>query len=150
MEGACGKILETDNPLVVIKQVYKKPSAHRRTKSHRARKQCEIQIWASDTCKPENGFQKLYVPKAWSPSDHQYSMERIDTTNPVEHQVIVEEIRLFMDFAKKEKIYPCDYELYQQIDGRIAMIDFDKFGEWHDDGSVTFPWGLCLSKVELI
>ena len=150
MEGACGKIVDTDDPLVVIKKVYRKPSAHRRIKSHRAPKQCEIQVWASSICKPENGFQKLFVPKAWSPTDHQYSMERIDVSVPIDHKEIVDEIRLFMGFARKEKIYPCDYELYKQADGRVAMVDFDKFGEWHEDGHVTFPWGLTLLKVEMI
>ena len=29
------------------------------------------------------------------------------------------------------------------------MIDFDKFAEWREDGTVVFPWGQVLETVIL-
>jgi hypothetical protein len=42
-----------------------------------------------------------------------------------------------------KSVFPIDYELYVQPDGRVAMIDFDKFSSYKD-GTITFPWGLTL------
>ena len=37
--------------------------------------------------------------------------------------------------------YSLAIKLYLQPDGRVALIDFDKFGIWNSDGSVEVPWG---------
>ena len=147
MEGACGTIVPSDNPLVVIKRVHKRPGPHRRTKSHRAPAQCSIQSWAHTLCKPSNGYSILYVPRAWDPEMHQYKMDLINTeTLLVNEGIPVAELQKFYRDAKLEGIFPCDYELYQQPDGRVAMVDFDKFGRWLTDGTVLFPWGQILSR----
>jgi len=140
MEGACGKIVEEANGTVV-----KKIHSHlkSRAKCHGAEKQCEIQQWASQLLTPENGFTTLYVPRAWGAQKRQYSMEKIhcvEEVTPAE----VEELKLFYAKAKEVGIFPCDYELYRQPGGRVAMIDFDKFAFWKG-GSVVFPWGMVWS-----
>jgi hypothetical protein len=149
MEGACGKVLATEDPAVVVKQVYRKARAHRRTTSLRAPEQAKVQMWAHDLC-VQKGFKTLYVPRAWDAEAHQYKMARIDVSQPVElttvkdHSVAAE-LKEFYLQTKKEGIFPADFELYQQADGRVAMVDFDKFAEWKADGSVLFPWGLQLT-----
>jgi len=150
MEGACGMIVPTDDPAVVIKKVYRRPGSHRRTKSHRAPMQCTIQSWAHLICKPENGYKLLYVPRAWDAQAHQYTMERIDIEMPLTNEGIpADELKAFYRDAKKEGIFPCDYELYKQPDGRVAMVDFDKFARWLPDDTVVFPWGQVLARPML-
>jgi hypothetical protein len=149
MEGACGKIIETDDKRVVIKKVYRHKGPHVRTSSHRAPAQCALQQWASSVLTPKNGFKQLFVPRAWAPEAHQYTMERIDCLVPVKHSEVASELKMFYARAAAESIFPCDYELYRQTNGRVAMIDFDKFAEWRTDGSVLFPWGLVIEHPEL-
>lgn len=147
MEGACGVIISTDDPTVVVKRIYKRSGPHRRIKSHRAPMQCTIQSWAHDLCQPSNGYSVLYVPRAWDAEEHQYKMERIDITTPLMNEGIpVDELKAFYKDAKTEGIFPCDYELYKQPDGRVAMVDFDKFARWLPDGTAAFPWGQILAR----
>jgi len=78
-------------------------------------------------------------------------MERIDVSqlleDPKEHPVL-QDLKIFYDRAKLAHIFPADYELYIQPNGRVAMVDFDKFGTWADDGSVLFPWGLTMTPEQ--
>lgn len=151
MQGACGIILDTDDPNVVIKKIYRKSKGNHRIKSHRAREQYRLQQWAHNVLK--NSW-TLFVPQAWNPEDHQYMMERIDVSDPISHDLmgvdkdLYKELAAFYAEGKKTGIYPMDFELYRQADGRIAMVDFDKFGVWNEDKSVTFPWGLYWSAKE--
>jgi len=148
MEGACGIILPTEDPAVVIKRVYKRAGPHRMTKSHRAPTQCAIQSFAHSICTEANGYSTLYVPRAWSPTAHQYKMERIDTDTQLMNEGIpVEELKKFYRDMKEEGVFPCDYELYKQPDGRVALIDFDKFGRWLSDGTVSLPWGQIITRT---
>jgi len=158
MEGACGQILETEQAGVVVKRIRRQRRQGNRSKCHGAGKQCEIQSWASDLLKPVNGFSLLFTPRAWitnqsdkESNQREYAMERIDCSaqiNPSEmasESPEAGELRLFYEKAKQAGIYPCDYELYRQPDGRIGLIDFDKFGRWNQTESgdeVVFPWGL--------
>ena len=74
-------------------------------------------------------------------------MERIDCTryvDPLNHGETTDlnkDLHILYMKARAYEIFPCDYELYLQPDGRIALIDFDKFGVWQSDGSVETPWG---------
>lgn len=101
------------------------------------------------------GCPTLFVPKAWAAQEHQYTMDRIDVSRPIEMANISKDAKLceeLMDLyyaAYKKGIFPCDYELYRQADSRIAMIDFDKFGTWNSDGSVDFPFGIHLTAEEV-
>lgn len=149
MEGACGKIVPTEDEAVVIKRVHRHRGPHKRTSSHRAPAQCRIQQWAHGLLTPKNGFKKLFVPRAWDPEEHQYKMERIDCLVPVNHSEIAQELKMFYAMAGQQNIFPCDYELYRQTNGRVALIDFDKFAEWRDDGTVVFPWGQVLENPQL-
>jgi hypothetical protein len=147
MEGAAGQIFLTEDPMVVIKRVYKRPGPHRRIKSHRAPAQCKLQAWAHSILTQANGYTALYVPRSWSPELHQYKMERINTDIPLTNEDVPEiELKKFYSKARSQGIFPCDYELYKQPDGRVAMIDFDKFGDWLSDGTVVFPWGQVLKR----
>jgi hypothetical protein len=87
-------------------------------------------------------------------------MERIDCTrqvDPLNYSLDLKRdiIILYMKTNVYE-IFPCDYELYLQPDGRVALIDFDKFGIWLSDGSVETPWGetwtdeLALNIIECV
>lgn len=149
MEGACGKIIDTEDQAVVIKRVHRHKGPHTRTSSHRAPAQFRIQQWAGSILTPKNGFKKLFVPRAWDPEPHQYKMERIDCLVPIKHSEVAGELKMFYAMAGRQNIFPCDYELYKQQDGRVAMIDFDKFAEWREDGTVVFPWGQVLETVIL-
>lgn len=161
MEGACGKILEVEgNPTIVIKKIHR--HLKHRAKCLNAKKQCEIQQWASSLLKPANGFSLLFTPRAWcneADADmRQYRMEKIDCSDQVESCSVrsseLAELKLFYQKANEIGIFPCDYELYRQSDGRIGLIDFDKFGSWHNTESgsgepyqhVVFPWGLIWTK----
>lgn len=81
-------------------------------------------------------------------------MERIEVEAPLDllqihtHPVL-EDLRAFYKAAQEASLFPADYELYQQKDGRVAMIDFDKFATWNPDGTVRFPWGLALAKEDV-
>lgn len=152
MEGACGKILDTENPTVVIKKVHRRKRAQTRTDSHGAEEQARIQSWAADACR-KGGFTILFVPRAWDAEHFSYKMERIDTSNPlqlvdVKHHAVLGELKAFYEAARTRHLFPADYELYVQPDGRVAMVDFDKFATWNKDGTVRFPWGLELSKEQ--
>jgi hypothetical protein len=154
IEGACGQIVETAQADVVIKRIHRCQSRGTRSKCHNADEQCKIQMWASDLLKPVNGFTVLFTPRAWltdSTSEREYAMERIDCSteiNPCELSESQEagELRLFYEKAKSVGIYPCDYELYRQPDGRLALIDFDKFARWNQKEEIVFPWGAVISN----
>ena len=151
MEGTCGQILSTDDPTVVIKKMYRRNRAHQRTGSRNAEEQARIQAWASEVC---SRFKLLFVPRAWDAEKFQYKMERIAIENPLElshiqSHPVVKELKEFYEAAKKEGLYPMDYELYVQADGRIAMIDFDKFAKIQSNGCVVFPWGDQLTAEQV-
>jgi hypothetical protein len=150
MEGACGKILDTEDPSIVIKRMYTKASKQRRIKSHRAFMQCRIQQMGC-LIMEEASFRILYVPRAFEPTEQQYKMARIDVSDPITPETIPatpeiqKELEVFYELCYRRGLFPCDYELYRQKDGRIAMVDFDKFGEWRLDGTVSFPFGLEIT-----
>ena len=143
-EGACGKILDTEDSRVVVKRMHRR--LKHRSKCHNAKKQCELQTWVAGLLTPANGFSSLFCPAtvAW-PLGREYAMERIDCSQELGPSELIgremDELKLFYEKAKEAGIFPCDYELYRQPDGRIGLIDFDKFGSWSGD-EVVFPWGL--------
>lgn len=150
MEGANGRILDTEDPKVVIKKVHRRNRAHYRTGSLGAEEQMRRQEAARKACE-SSGFKMLFIPKAWGAERFSYKMDRIQVDKPLEvmdaktHPVF-EELKQFYAMAKAHGTFPADYELYIQSDGRVAMVDFDKFGDWRN-GEVVFPWGQ-VSKVK--
>jgi hypothetical protein len=116
-----------------------------------------MQQWCASLLTPSNGFSVLFTPRAWlsdSAAKRQYVMEQIDclselsplaaTANPQSPEAT--ELKLFYEMAQAAGIFPCDYELYRQQDGRIALIDFDKFSQFAN-GEVTLPWGATMRPV---
>lgn len=153
MEGACGKILETTDPSVVIKKIHRRSRPQQRTCSLSAEEQARVQEWAASVCHSQ-GFKVLFVPRAWDAHRYEYKMDRIQTDKPVDilriksHRVL-EELKIFYRTAQDLGVFPADFELYEQEDGRVAMIDFDKFAAWKKDGSIEFPWGLTIAKSDV-
>ncbi len=150
MEGACGRIVSTDDPNVVIKRVYRRNRPQQRSCSLRAEEQARMQEWARRLCL-NTGFKLLFVPRAWDAEKHSYKMDRIDVATPLEMtdvkgHAVLEELKAFYAAAMAASVFPLDYELYVQPDGKIAMVDFDKFSSWKD-GTVTCPWGLVINDT---
>lgn len=150
MEGACGKILSTDNPAVVLKKVHRRNRAQQRTCSLGAEQQARMQEWARGIC-VQARFTLLFVPRAWDAEKHSYKMDRIEVNNPLEllatkDHAVLQELKAFYLSAEKHHIFPADFELYVQPDGRVAMVDFDKFASWHN-GEIVFPWGVTVKDT---
>ena len=155
LEGACGQILAAKEAGVVIKRMHRQRVQRHRAKGLGAQAQCAMQQWASALLVPANGFSILFTPKAWlSPEpeerSRQYAMEQIDCStelNPCSLSTTeTTELKLFYEKAQAAGIFPCDYELYKQADGRIGLIDFDKFGRFVE-GQVILPWGATMSPI---
>lgn len=146
MEGACGKILTTEDPNVVLKKVYRRNRPQQRSCSLRAEAQATMQECMRNLCVQEK-LDLLYVPRAWDAEKHSYKMDRIEVDKPLEVTAtldagVLKELRRFYRAAMAQGIFPLDYELYLQRDGRVAMVDFDKFSVWNKEGTITFPWGV--------
>jgi hypothetical protein len=100
--------------------------------------------------------QILFVPPAWaSEQPEQYFMSRVDVTCPVLLNTVCTRPLLQTELTQVHQtcfaagIFPADFELFQQTDGRVAMLDFDKFGEWHPDGTVSFRWKHFQRRLSL-
>jgi hypothetical protein len=39
--------------------------------------------------------------------------------------------------------------MYVQPDGKVALVDFDKFATWSQDGTIIFPWGLRATDAAI-
>lgn len=153
MEGACGKILLTEEPNIVIKKVHRRNRPQQRTCSLRAPEQAKMQERARALC-DSLGCKMLFVPRAWPNDQHTYKMEKIAVEETladedIKAHPVLSEIKSFYSAAKDQGIFPVDYELYIQPDGRVAMIDFDKFSTWNPDGTMKFPWDLTLSVEQV-
>ena len=100
-------------------------------------------------------YKLLYVPATISYSDREYLMEAINDRYIImesdynEH--ILEELKEFYRDMKSHDFFPYDYELYLQPDGRIAMIDFDKFGQYNqEDGMIVIDSVYRTYSVETL
>ena len=154
MEGANGKILDTEDPKVVIKKIHRRNRAQHRTGSLKAEEQMGLQEDCRRCCE-KLGFQILFVPRAWDAERFQYKMDRICVDKPLElmeakNHAVFDELKKFYEGWKTQGVFPADYELYIQPDGRVAMVDFDKFAKWSPKGDVVFPWGLTISDKILL
>ncbi len=153
MEGANGKILATEDPSVVIKKVHRRNRAQHRTASLRADQQQRMQENCRLLCE-SLGFKLLFVPRAWGAERFQYKMNRICVDKPLElmeakDHAVFEELKQFYERCRRRLIFPGDVELYVQPDGRVAMVDFDKFAKWQR-GEIIFPWGLTVQDKPIL
>jgi len=74
------------------------------------------------------GARLLFVPRILS--FEQYVMDKISVEQPVYYPRgrLALEIAIFWNEMARLGIFAWDFELYHQQDGRVAMIDFNKFG----------------------
>ena len=149
MEGASGRIEATSDPNKVKKIVYTHKSAQKKTSSLRAPAQASMQGRMRKLIKD---FKLLFVPEVYEVTNTTYIMRRVDVESPIdmmsvkENTALLSEIEIFFELCRREGIYPADFELYQQSDGRVALLDFDKFATWNKDGSIKFPWGQEMNR----
>ncbi len=79
-------------------------------------------------------YKLLFTPRPFECGEREYSMEVIDDGYLIMTENFREdlktELRLFYCDMARHGFFPHDFELYLQTDGQIAMVDFEKFGEW--------------------
>ncbi len=83
-------------------------------------------------------YKLLYTPKPIELSnDNSYKMEIIIDWNMITcddyDNNLTKEIKQFYIDMKAYNIFPNDFELFLQPNGKVALIDFDKFGKYYDD-----------------
>jgi hypothetical protein len=86
-------------------------------------------------------YKLLFAPRTFGYKEKEYSMEAIDDGYLVMAENYSEKLKtelkkFYLDLAR-HGFFPHDFELYMQVDGRVAMIDFEKFGEWVNDDEVV-------------
>jgi hypothetical protein len=116
MEGASGKIYEYTQGKVI--KVSKRKNNNF---------EYEIHLLAEELTKD---FKVLRVPKVFQRiSQKTYVMEEIEINPPKFETVgLLEELALFYKIMISKGYFPIDFELYQQSDNTIILLDFDKFG----------------------
>jgi RIO-like serine/threonine protein kinase len=73
------------------------------------------------------------VPKPYHCGKNSYSMDKIDDSYSYESKEsakdkeMIKELKTFYQKMMKNNYFPLDYELFKQKDGKVALIDFDKF-----------------------
>jgi hypothetical protein len=104
-------------------------------------------------------YKLLFTPQPLMCKEKEYSMDTIDDGYLVMAENYSEKLKgelkeFYVDMAK-HGFFPHDFELYMQVDGRVAMIDFEKFGEWVSSEEIVidsfntsyFPEMLLLSPL---
>ncbi len=78
-------------------------------------------------------YKILYTPRPVGCLRNSYKMERIDDSTMIvgaevaAMPALVKELAHFYEELGRYNITPNDFELYLQTDGRVALIDYDKF-----------------------
>jgi len=89
----------------------------------------ELQCWSHNLL--SRGYEILYTPSARELKKNSYEMEKI-VPNVIEQVAngtpLAEEIIRYIAAALKDGIVPQEFELYQQPDGKVALLDFDRYG----------------------
>jgi len=120
-EGAHGKIFTT--PFGVVK------IGKRRSKTHDTVTQRRIHVVA-ETILSNPIYKILRVPRLSSDLSC-YEMEMIDTRHDIwqpTDETLVKELALFWACMWSLGFALYDFELYEQPDGRVALLDFDATG----------------------
>ena len=141
MEGATSKI-ENIGKGWVRKTMKRKAKG---TKIHPIATQVAIQIWSAETLVPANGFKLLFTPNAKAEeAANSYQMEKIDDSNPITNitdNALEKELIAYFRLAKAGGYVPSDFELYEQPNKKVALLDFDKYGIIDESGKhVVFPY----------
>lgn len=99
----------------------------------------------------ENQFKILSTPHVYLDNLDKYEMDRIDTSriiypgdpnhghpiDPELFETLSQELAIFWKIMFGSGFAAWDYELYLQPDGRVMLIDFDKFGFRMTSGPVS-------------
>jgi hypothetical protein len=141
MEGATSRIENAEKGWV--RKTLKKQA--KKSKIHQIPKQLEIQQWSASILTPAHGFEILFTPKARvNVKDNSYLMEKIDDSSQItriEDSRLEEELVRYFSVARKAGYMPSDFELYEQPNKKVALLDFDKYGIIELDGKhVTYPY----------
>jgi hypothetical protein len=141
-EGNNGRIYETPYG---IKKIQKRRSAgHDILTQKRIHRITEVTVY-------ELKLQKLFVPSLNLENGDEYEMQRISTQKIIypgapnhgellrsdEFEQLVTELSMLWIALWNRGFAAWDYELFLQPDGRIALIDFDKFGFHMTSGPVS-------------
>jgi hypothetical protein len=121
MEGASGKIYQYSQGKVI-----------KVSKSRNNNFEYEIHLLAEELTKD---FKVLRVPKVFERIYQKaYVMEEIEINTPnLQTLGLLEELALFYKRMITKGFFPIDFELYQQSDNTIILLDFDKFGVIKDN-----------------
>lgn len=118
--GASGVVYTNKQQPNIIAKKTKKTSIHQ---------EYTIHTTCFDLCS-QGQYKILKIPMVYELQNAKvYSMEKIDdrtmVTEPTGSLLI--ELNNFIDALKNKGIVAFDYELYEQPDGTVYMIDFDRF-----------------------
>jgi hypothetical protein len=141
-EGNNGRIYETSYG---IKKIQKRKSV-----GHDILTQKRIHRLTETTVKELN-LKKLFVPSLNLENMHEYEMQRISTQKIIypgapnhgellssdDFELLFRELSILWLALWNRGFAAWDYELFLQPDGRIALIDFDKFGFHMTSGPVS-------------
>ena len=145
-EGNNGRIYETQ---FGVKKIQKK-----RSMGHDILTQKRIHTYAASLLQ-DLKLQKLYIPFVNNMNPTEYEMQKISTEKIIypgapnhgkvlphdEFEKLLNELAVFWVYLYTNGFAAWDYELFLQPDGRVALIDFDKFGFRMTSGpvSITMP-----------
>lgn len=108
----------------------------------------ELQEWAHNLL-GHGEFQLLFTPAVRDLTKTSYEMEKIvpEVIYTVKNDTdLARELTRFLAHALKNGIVPQDFELYQQPDGRVALLDFDKFGTVEGDKALFWYGEMPLKE----
>ena len=123
MYGSCGRIEQSVNNTVI-------KSNKRKCNNLSIQEQFSLQKIAYNIT---NKFKIIKIPKPLELFNKSYSMEKIDDNFPYyaqeskNNELFIKELIIFYKEFIKEGYYPYDYECFMQKDGKIFILDFDKF-----------------------
>lgn len=145
-QGNNGRIYETP---FGVKKMQKRGS-----EGHDILTQKRIHSYAASLIKDLN-LQKLWIPLINEMNTNEYEMQKISTKKIIypgspndgelllhdDFEKLFHELAILWIYLWKNGFAAWDYELFLQSDGKIALIDFDKFGFHMTSGprSVTMP-----------
>lgn len=104
------------------------------------------------------GYEILYTPAAREFKNNSYEMEKVVPTvieNVENGTPLAKELINYIAAALKAGIVPQDFDLYQQPDGKVSLLDFDKFGTvkgdkalfWYAEDLVPLKDGLTQNTL---
>lgn len=104
----------------------------RRGKNLVAHTQFELQRIAREICLKQS-FQTIFVPNVYECTANSYTMDWIDDSHPYlasessTNQAFVQELDTYFAEWIRNGYLPNDIECYNQPNGSVAIIDFDKY-----------------------